>query len=173
MNDYFAAIMFFLPAGIANMSPVLANQLPLIKNWETPIDFGLKWRGRVTLGPNKRWRGLIFGTLVGGLTALVVARFVPNAVVSNNSFLIGCILGFGALFGDAIESFFKRQLAIKAGDSWFPYDQVDYIIGGLLFILPIVAIPMWAILTIIVTYFGLHLLFAYLGYKVGLKPKPI
>lgn len=173
MPDYLAALLFFLPAGIANMSPVLANYLPVIKSWETPIDFGLKWRGKVILGPNKRWRGLIFGTLMGGLTALVVARFVPNAIVSSNSFAVGCVLGFGALFGDAIESLFKRRLKIKAGDSWFPFDQIDYILGGLLFILPIVAVPLWAILTIFVAYFGLHLLFAYLGYKVGLKPKPI
>ncbi len=173
MNDYLAAILFFLPAGIANMSPVFANKLPLINRWETPMDFGYKWHGRRILGDNKRLRGIVIGTIMGGLTAVIVSRLNVNTVITIEPFWAGCILGFGALLGDALESFFKRSRRIQPGQSWFPFDQTDYIIGGLLSIYLFAQIPLWAITTIFVIYFGLHLLVAYLGYRLGLKDKPL
>ena len=172
-NDYIAAILFFLPAGLSNMSPVLANKVPGLREWKTPIDFGRHFRGKRILGDNKTWRGLLTGTVVGGITAVIVSRLNANTVVTIVPFWTGILLGFGALAGDSIESFFKRQVGVKPGDSWFPFDQLDYIIGGLLAILPLVALPMWVITTILTVYFVLHLLVAYLAYRVGLKSKPI
>ncbi len=173
MNDYIAAMLFFLPAGVANMSPVLANKLPIIKDWNTPIDFGKKWHGKRILGDNKRVRGIIFGTLMGGLTSLIVSKLNVNTVVTLEPFWVGCLLGFGALLGDAVESFFKRQRDIVPGQSWFPFDQTDYIFGGLILILPFVELPLWVIITIFVIYFGLHLVVSYLAYLLNLKDKPI
>lgn len=173
MNNYWAAILFFLPAGVANISPVFANILPGLKHWETPMDLGVSWRGKRLFGPNKRMRGLVFGTVMAGLAAVVIGKLAPDTLVSDHTFLIGCMLGFGALLGDAVESFFKRRRDIAAGDSWFPFDQVDYIIGGLLLVYPFARIPAWAVMTIVITYFALHLLVAYLGYRLGLKVKPI
>jgi CDP-2,3-bis-(O-geranylgeranyl)-sn-glycerol synthase len=173
MNDYIAAILFFLPAGVSNMSPVLANRLPIIKKWETPVDFGRTWRGKRLLGNNKRWRGVICGTILGGLTAVVVSKLNANTVVTIAPFWAGAILGFGALAGDAVESFFKRRVGVTPGNSWFPFDQTDYIVGGLIAIYPFVQLPGWVITTVFVVYFGLHLLVAYFGYLLGLKDKPI
>ena len=173
MNDYVAALLFFLPAGVANMSPVIANKFPWLNQWETPMDFGKTWRGKPVFGKNKRLRGIVFGTIMGGLTAVIVSKFNANTVVTLAPFWMGSLLGFGALLGDAIESFFKRRRGIDAGQSWFPFDQTDYIIGGLLIALPFVAIPLWAVGTIIITYFGLHLVIAYMAYLCGLKSSPI
>jgi len=165
--------LFFLPAGVSNMSPVLANRLPIIKKWETPVDFGRTWRGKRLLGNNKRWRGVICGTILGGLTAVVVSKLNANTVVTIAPFWAGAILGFGALAGDAVESFFKRRVGVTPGNSWFPFDQTDYIVGGLIAIYPFVQLPGWVITTVFVVYFGLHLLVAYFGYLLGLKDKPI
>ena len=173
MNDYIAAILFFLPAGLGNMSPVIANRLPVIKDWNTPLDFGAHWHGKRVLGDNKRLRGLVFGTLVGGITAVVVSKFNVNTVVTIAPFWAGCLLGAGALLGDALESFIKRQRGIAPGDTWYPFDQLDYKAGGLLLIYPFVQLPQWAMVTIVVAYFGLHLITAYIAYLLGLKDKPI
>ncbi len=173
MNDYLAAILFFLPAGVSNASPVIANKLPLIKDWNTPLDFGKTWKGKRILGHNKRLRGVVFGTLMGGLTAIVVSKLNANTVVTIEPFWTGMILGFGALMGDAVESFFKRRRGVPAGDSWFPFDQLDYIVGGLIAITPFVALQSWVVTTILVVYFGLHLITAYLAFRIGLKDKPI
>lgn len=166
MNDYLAALLFFLPAGIANMTPVFVNKIPVINRWKTPIS-------KKYLGANKTWRGLLSGTLVAALSAILISKLNTNTVVTIPAFWVGFLLGLGALVGDSVESFFKRKKGVKPGASWFPFDQTDYIIGGLLFILPFVPVPFWAIATIIIVYFGLHLLVSYIGFLLGLKDKPI
>jgi hypothetical protein len=72
-----------------------------------------------------------------------------------------------------VESFFKRRRGIAPGASWYPFDQSDYIIGGLFLVYPFVHLPFWAITTIFVVYFGLHILTAYIGFLLGLKDEPI
>lgn len=182
MNVWWFALLFFLPAGIANMGPVLANKIPVLNQFKTPIDFGKNWRGSRIFGDNKTWRGLLFGALLGGLTALVTYAALPELYSSVTTkvqltnisvFSVGVLLGAGALLGDALESFFKRRAGVKPGDSWFPFDQIDYVIGGLLFVSPLVRLTPSQGGTIFILYFGLHLLTAYLGYKIGLKDKPI
>lgn len=172
-NDYIAAILFFLPAGLSNMAPILANKLPIIKNWDTPIDFGKSVRNKRILGNNKRWRGIVLGTFIGGVSAVMISKLNANTIVTIDPFWAGSILGFGALSGDAIESYFKRLKNIKPGNSWFPFDQLDYIIGGLFAILFFVELDFWVIATIFIVYFFLHLIVSYIGFKLGLKNKPI
>ncbi len=173
MNNYLAALLFFLPAGLSNMTPPLVNKIPLLNQWKTPLDFGKSWRGKRLLGNNKTWRGLVCGTLIGGITAVLVSQLKANTIVALDPFLAGCLLGAGALIGDAAESFFKRQCGFKPGQSWFPFDQIDYILGSLLIITPFVRLPLWVVLTIGVVYFGLHLLIAYIGFLLKLKDSPI
>lgn len=173
MNDYLAALLFFLPAGLANMTPPIANKIPVLNRWKTPLDFGKTWRGKRLLGDNKTWRGVVSGAVVGAVTAVIISKLNANTVVTLAPFLVGSLLGFGALAGDAIESFFKRQCGFKPGQPWFPFDQLDYIIGGLLITVPFVRLQWWTIVTIFVVYFGLHLLTAYLGYLLKLKDSPI
>ena len=172
-NNYIAVILFFAPAGIANAAPVLANRMPVWNRWKTPLDFGKSWHGKRITGDNKTWRGLISGIILGGISAVLISKLVPETIVNDIVFATGALLGAGALVGDAIESIVKRQRGIAPGTKWFPWDQVDYIIGGLLFVLPIAHLPQWAILTIVIAYFPLHLLFAYIGYLFGLKSTPI
>ncbi|HSX27706.1 MAG TPA: CDP-archaeol synthase, partial [Patescibacteria group bacterium] len=85
----------------------------------------------------------------------------------------GMLLGIGALTGDAMESFFKRRRGIKSGSSWYPFDQIDYIIGGLIFALLFIKPTLSLILWVGLVYFGLHLVFSYLGYLLGLKKHPL
>lgn len=130
-------LWFFLPAFVANMTPVLLKRLPILNY---PIDFGATLYGSRLFGNNKTWRGLIFGTLAGTLVfALQQQATVPFALFtySTQPLHLGFLLSVGALIGDLIKSFFKRQLGIKPGNPWYGLDQVDYIIGGLVFAAPI------------------------------------
>lgn len=167
------AFWFFLPAGIANMTPIFAKKLPLLKSWNSPLDFGRKFKGFRIFGANKTWRGLILGGLLAGLLGWLIYPIV-NPTIAKNTYVLGTtIMGCGALLGDAIESFFKRQLDIAPGKSWFPFDQLDYILGGLTlsyFVLK-PTLKIMAIVTIL--YFCLHLLSSYIGFLLRLKDKPI
>jgi CDP-2,3-bis-(O-geranylgeranyl)-sn-glycerol synthase len=173
LEHAFYALLFFLPAGISNMTPVLASRLPGLRAWRTPIDLGRTFRGKRLLGPNKTWRGLVCGTIAGTLTGILI---YGSLFTDENKLTLICVwaaMSFGALVGDAVESFFKRQRGIVSGQAWFPFDQTDYIIGGLLFILPFGILPLWLVVWIFVIYFGLHLVSSYVGYLLGLKDQPI
>ncbi|MCA9331321.1 CDP-archaeol synthase [Candidatus Saccharibacteria bacterium] len=174
MSDWWAAFWFFLPAGIANAAPLFACRLPILKDWNTPIDLGKTWRGKPIFGANKTWRGLLFGTFVAALVGLLQYRVITSSVESTFFIVIStAALGFGALAGDAVESFFKRQIGVKPGDKWFPFDQIDYIIGGLLAVSPFVSLQIDDVLRVLVIYFGLHLITSYIGYLIGFKKTPI
>jgi CDP-2,3-bis-(O-geranylgeranyl)-sn-glycerol synthase len=174
MDYLLNAFLFFLPAGVANACPVLATRIPWIRRFNNPMDFGKHYKGKRVFGPNKTWRGFIFGTVMGGVTSLLISYFfIPNSADAWYTFLVGASLGAGALTGDALESFFKRQRGVPAGKSWFPFDQIDYIIGGLLFVYPLTLIPIILMIGILILYFGLHLLFSYIGYLLKFKTSPI
>jgi len=134
------ALWIILPAYIANASAVLVGG-------GTPIDFGKKWKdGKRILGDGKTWRGLITGAIVGmvgGFGLSIVAIYANNsdfAFLGLNDFgqfplmipMVGAIC-FGALFGDITESFLKRRVGKDRGEDWIPFDQLDFIVGALVF----------------------------------------
>ncbi len=173
MNHFLFAIIFFLPAGAGNVAPILAKHIPLLRHWKTPLDGGATFRGKRVLGPNKSWRGLVTGVLAGGLVGLVLYPIITDVSSSAEHFIIGATIGFGALLGDALESFFKRQRGVKSGDSWLLFDQLDYVIGALVFGALFVRLSFADYLAVIVFYFVGHLIMTYIGFLLGLKDKPI
>ncbi len=183
IKEILFALWFFLPAGLANAAPVFANHIPLVNRWSTPMDFGLKLRGKRLFGNNKTWRGLLSGMALGGLVALLQrygynhVGFVQDITYLNYSVirvgLLGAMLGGGALLGDAVESFFKRQVGVPSGDRWFPFDQTDYIVGGLLVSLIAIRLPLFRYGIILLTWFVVHLLAGPTAYLLHLKKRPI
>ncbi len=179
MHDLLGAVWFFLPAIVANMVPVLSNAVPGIKDWDAPMDFGKKWHGQRILGNNKRWRGLLTGVFAAALTGVLqLWLYQESGFVRDFAFLdyntinvvaLGILLGFGALIGDAAESFFKRQRGIKSGEAWMPFDQIDWIIGGLLFSLLMVSLSLWQYLLVFLLAFLIHPVGSFIGHSLKLK----
>ena len=183
MDNLFAALWFFLPAGIANAAPVFAAKIPGLTGWKTPIDLGKKYKGKRVFGDNKTMRGLasgiVFATLVIALQKYLYAN---NSSVMELSWidygqakvwLLGPLFGAGALLADAAESFFKRRVGVAPGDSWFPFDQTDYILGGYLSATPVVGFDLGQFLWVLGVWLCMHLAASYLGYLTGLKSKPV
>lgn len=149
------------------------------------MDFGLKFRGKELLGTHKTWRGFITGVLAGWLAFVILQLFVHHVhwgwvhTIATTSgyaklpWIVGPLMGVGALGGDAIKSFFKRQAGVASGKSWIPFDQLDYIIGAVLIMLPFAVLTAADYIWMFIIWFGMHLLFSYLGYKWGLKERPI
>lgn len=167
-------LAFFLPAGISNMSPVFAAKLPWLQRLNAPLDFGKSYKGVRIFGANKTWRGLISGTIAGTLVGIFMSVVFLGGL--HTYIFMSAAMSAGALVGDAVESFFKRQAGIASGKSWFPFDQTDYIIGGILALVPFSGFfttPWWFWVIIFLEYFGLHLLSSYVGYLLGLKDQPI
>jgi len=128
-----SAIYFTLPAYFSNMAPVICKDIPFLN---IPINEKL-------FGSHKTYRGIFFGTLFGIIIAflqrfLIDFKFINQISIANynNWLLIGFLLGFGAMIGDLIKSFFKRKLNIPPGDKFIPFDQIDFIVISFLLILP-------------------------------------
>ncbi len=185
MDIIVLSLWFFLPAGLANGAPVIANKIPYLNRFATPVDFGAHFRGRRLLGDNKTWRGVITGVVVAMLTCVIQGHVFSRSLYLQNIFsgtsyselspwLIGLLLGVGAIFvGDVMESLIKRLRGIPSGESWFPFDQLDYIAGGLLLSSLVVRLNLEQYVAIVVVWFSLHIISVYISYLLGLKDNPI
>lgn len=204
------ALWLFLPAYIANMAPVFVAKI--IPKWNAPIDGGRVGKdGQRLLGAGKTWRGLAGGAALGGLVAVAMlpiawswglvdeltwgirVEMVCDGTVCNETFvtatelqafLFGAIVGAMALVGDAVKSYFKRRRGKEGGAPWFPFDQLDFVVFGLLGMVlasPLIGVAWlshallddWLTLTTIVVLTpGLHLLINRIGFWLGLKKVP-
>ena len=183
-RDILFALWFFIPAGIANSTPIVVAHIPGLNTLNAPMDFGKKFHKKRIFGEHKTWRGFIAGMVMAVLVIwLQVGLFDHYAWIRHISqpvfysggsiVALGLLLGFGALIGDATESFLKRQYNIDSGQRWFPFDQLDYVIGGLLFATAYVRLPVQDYGWIIIIWFCMHLIFSYIGYILKLKDKPL
>lgn len=184
LKEFLFTIWFFLPAGAANVMPILVAAIPQLRRFDAPIDCHLTFRGKRILGDHKTWRGLISGilaaTLAFWLQQVLVAHVGWIANISDTAnyallptLIVGPLFGLGALGGDAIESFFKRQRGVAPGRGWFPFDQTDYIIGGALATAPYIHLGVGQYCMLIVTWLIVHVIASYIGYLAGLKERPI
>jgi len=107
------AILFILPAYVANSTPVIAGKL--LGKYNLPI-------AKKLLGEGKTWGGLIFGILAG-----TVVGFLLGAVY------LGLLLSIGALVGDMLGSFIKRRFGLKRGAPVPLLDQYDFLIIAIAF----------------------------------------
>lgn len=159
-------LWIFLPAGVANMAPVLFKSVDLLNY---PVDLNKTFMGVRILGDHKTWRGLFFGITAGALCASLQDIFWPNIFPFSSAWQWGALLGLGALSGDMIKSFFKRRLSVNEGESLWVADQVDWILGALLVTEPIAG---WTLLeAIYLLWIGavLHMLSNVLGYYLNIK----
>lgn len=168
--------LLLLPAGFANMAPVFFKKVNILNY---PVDLGIKYRGYDLFGKNKTYRGFLFGILVSIIIVYIqkiiyqvypsISKFFIIDYSAINIFLLGFLLGFGALFGDLIESFFKRRLNIKPGRPWIPFDQIDWILGSLIFVNFYIKIPLVLFILALLLFAGLHFLIRLIGFKLKIN----
>lgn len=176
------SLYFILPAYVANMMPVVAGKMRFGRRADgsprglpggEPISE--RW-----FGAHKTWRGFyagFFGALFVLVAQTVLAR---NGVMEEYMVLdysvgvfeilgLAFLFGFGAIFGDLVKSFLKRRVGIKSGDSWFPLDQLDFVIGAMAFVWIFVEIPGQVVALVLVATPLLHFLTNLIAYMLGLK----
>lgn len=163
MNDILFALWFFLPAGVANVIPIFVGNWKFIKRFNKPIDFGLTFRGKRVFGDHKTVYGTLIGILAGVLTTMSIQQ----------PLILGILLSIGALGGDMVKSFFKRQLGIASGKTWFPFDQLDYILGALILSAFYIQLNFTKYLLIIAVWFIIHIISTITGYLLKLKSSPL
>jgi CDP-2,3-bis-(O-geranylgeranyl)-sn-glycerol synthase len=172
-------LWFLLPGLLANTSPVFAKKINFL---DYPVDFHKKLGGKRVFGSHKTFRGFFFGILTAILIVYLqiilydVAFFRSISLLDYskvNFYILGFLFGFGALFGDAVKSFFKRRVGISPGKTWFPFDQIDSVFGVLLLVSFIYVPRLGYILMMIFLQLFLHLFFVYIGYLLKIRSQPI
>jgi len=171
-------LYFMLPAYLANMAPIFAQRAGILKFLSKPVDGGRKINGEPIFGENKTWRGFAVGIIVAIFMIwiqyfLYKIPFFENWSLLNyseiNLWFGGFLFGFGALFGDLVKSFFKRRFRIQSGTPWIPFDQMDFILGSLIFILPVYFPSLLETIIILAASPFLHILANNLGFYLQLK----
>lgn len=160
------SLYFFLPGYIANMAPILLRWIP----------FGGKPINSKLFGDHKTWRGLIVAVLVGGSVfwlqkILYVSGFQDWALIDYSDFPLwfGFLQGAGVILGDLVKSYYKRKQGIKPGDPWWGWDQLDFVIGGLVLGFWVYVPPAGTVLVLLVLSPILHLLANNMGYLLRVK----
>lgn len=166
---------FFVPAYLANMSPVL------VRRWwsalAVPIDGGKTLGGKRLLGDHKTWRGLLAGIVMGTLVyelqrlayAAEFARELALIDYTTSPLLPGFLLGLGSGVGDAVKSFFKRRIDIAPGKSWVVFDQLDFVVGAYVFVSVVYVPPLLPTLVSLPFMFVGNVVSTGIGYWLGLK----
>lgn len=147
-----------------------ANAVPVVTGGGYPIDFGKSFiDGRPIFGKNKTFQGFFFGLTIGTTIGLAESVFFPEY-----PFYFGLILSLGALLGDLLGAFAKRRLGLAPGDLLPIIDQVDFIIGAILFsTFFFFQILSWElIIAVLVITPPIHLLTNLVAYKLKLKSNP-
>lgn len=183
INDILTILWVFLPVGLANTGPVTANNITFLKKFSQPLDFGKTFRGKRIFGDHKTIRGIIAGVITGlfvaSLQMLIFDAFSwPedfSAGIDYTSLvvlLMGICMGFGAVAGDAIKSFFKRQVGVAPGKNWVPFDQLDFVVGGLILSLPFVILSLNMYILALMIALIIHPAFNILAWLLRLQDKP-
>lgn len=173
------SLYFLAPAGLANMVPKLAAHFHILESLNKPIDGGRSYRGQRITGDHKTYRGYVVAVFTGmffGVLQYLLwnIEFFRNHSVVNYSnvgyaILIGALLSLGAMVGDSVKSFFKRQAKIAPGKSWFPFDQIDFILGAFLFVLPVFRVEFVFFFFAVGVFVIGHILANIIGYLLGMN----
>jgi CDP-2,3-bis-(O-geranylgeranyl)-sn-glycerol synthase len=169
------SLYFFLPAYCANMAPVVfARFNPLMQR----VDMGYELNGRPLFGTSKTWGGLLYAILAGTLVFLLQQTYLHEYAFfqglelfdyTEMTLWLGVLLGAGAILGDLMASFCKRRIGKESGAPWIPFDQLDFVVGGLL-VASLVYFPGWnhtAVLAVLTPLFSLGA--NTIGYLMGLQ----
>ncbi len=162
------ALKFIFPAYCANGTPVLAGG-------GTKMDFGRNFvDGKRIFGNNKTFRGFFFGWGVG-----IGVGLIEGMVFGFNNFpvLFALLIPLGALLGDLTGAFIKRRLSIAPGGLLPIVDQIDFVVGAVVFSIPL-ALTGWegigweVAVTVLLITPPIHLFTNFLAYKMKLKKHP-
>jgi len=82
------------------------------------------------------------------------------------------VVSFGALTGDLVHSFVKRRIGLIEGAPLPVADQLDFVVGAVLFSFLVSPPPLLTIFIIFVITPPLHLLANFLAYVAGVKKTP-
>jgi CDP-2,3-bis-(O-geranylgeranyl)-sn-glycerol synthase len=149
-------IYIYLPAYIANATPVLLGGGP-------PLDGGRTWVDDQPLfGDHKTVRGTLSGIIVGITVGILQTHF-----------LRGVLLSIGAIGGDIVISFIKRRIKLEPGAMFPIADQMGFIVFAVLLVSLAQPSPTWErAVAILIATLPIHYITNVIAWVLKLKRNP-
>lgn len=174
MLDVGLAFLFAAPIFISNATPAIFGGGYPVDAYKNFFD------GKRIFGDHKTLQGLISG-LIGGVIASIVVYYLSHDLMMElygdiglqYPMWIGILMGWGCNFGDMFGSFVKRRINIQSGGSFPVFDQLGYMLFGLLWSWPVFKVLPWQFLVTLlviapILHFGTNLF----AYSIGVKDVP-
>lgn len=174
-----------IAAGLVHLAVLKLDLLPGLRR--LPIDGGATFRGKRLFGANKTWRGAFVTIATMTLAAWALAALheccwhLPTLVpfAETHPAAWGLLLGTGYIVGELPNSFLKRQLDIGPGESgsglagrcFWVVDQLDSLVGMLVFVLPVWQPPLGLVVLLIGVMLVAHPVSAWIMVLFGLKDR--
>jgi len=144
-----------------------ANAVPVIVGGGRPLDGGKSFfDGKPILGKNKTLRGFFFGLAVGIIVGLI------ESMLFGYPKLFSVLSPLGGLVGDLTGAFVKRRLGIAPGGLLPVIDQIDFVVGAIVFSLPLMIIYWQLAAAVLIITPPIHLFTNFVAYKLKLKRNP-
>jgi CDP-2,3-bis-(O-geranylgeranyl)-sn-glycerol synthase len=157
-NDVLSALYFMIPAYVANSTPTIFGG-------GKAIDLGRRFiDGEPIFGANKTIRGFIGGLALGSSVGIVEALVFSQGLLPKS-----VLTSLGSLSGDLAGAFIKRRMKLSPGFPLPLMDQLDFILGALLFSCPIYGLNMNVIFILLLITPPLHLATNSIAYALKLK----
>jgi len=172
LYEFAYALYFILPAYVANAIPVVLGGGRTIDGGKTLPD------GKPIFGSHKTIRGFLAGLTTGTVTGAVQTVVIEFEVLPGFALpfqftiFLGFMLSLGALTGDLIHSFVKRRIGIREGAPLPVADQLDFVLGALLFSSVASSLSPSMILIVLFITPPIHFLTNLLAYVAHVKKTP-
>jgi CDP-2,3-bis-(O-geranylgeranyl)-sn-glycerol synthase len=162
--DLLQLLYFMAPAYLANMAPPFAR---FWHGWNRPIH-------APALGNHKTVVGFALGVILALATTAVQALIdAPYPLVDYSRWpWLGLGFGVGAMVGDCLKSYLKRRRGKPPGASWFPFDQLDFVVGALVLVGPAAALDVGDVVIILAMSLAGDIVVNRIAYRLGIKTSP-
>ena len=184
LNAFECVLFLVLSLSTAGVFQVAWLRTGLSQKFGQPVDLGLTVRGRRLFGQNKTLRGFMAMVPGAGFSFWAWSRvlnFDGLWPLSALEFVVfGCIAGFGFMAGELPNSALKRQLDIGPGEApkqaWLRrfcllLDRTDSLFGSLLAMNLYVRVPWTVWLGCLIVGPGIHAVFSFALYRLGVKKR--
>lgn len=180
INIFAEVFWFLIPPGVATLIPPVTAKL--FPSWNYPLDFHITFRSERIFGDHKTFRGLISGVAAATVAFVIQAKLMEQYPllaqldphhIYKQEWWFGSLFGFTAIISDSIKSFFKRRVNLEPGEPWFPFDQLDWILGSCLVLKLLVPVKIAFIMIAILEGFTLSVFMKYVGYVAGINNSKI
>lgn len=169
------ALWLLIPAYAANGWPPMARG-------RRPIDGGRTWRdGRRIFGDSKTIEGFTVGVAAGTFYGLIESYLYPSFSAYAGAWgaslplmtpFVGFMIALGAMTGDLVGSFIKRRLGMGSGQDAPGLDQLNFIVGAIVFGAAFTQISLAMMLIMLVLTPAIHRFVCMVGYALKFKKVP-